>query len=159
VAYVAGAPIAARLADRFGLVPVMTWSAIVFGIGLCYGSIPTTLTPLLIALPVVALAGAILLTLPPALAFTLAPRGGEGAAAGIIDVSRGVGVVLGPVAVGAAVSLTPSFFSATHGYAAMWPVIGGCVLLSVPLLRRLDPAVRRQGSDFTSSADGLRAPV
>ncbi|MDQ1705902.1 MAG: maltose/moltooligosaccharide transporter [Frankiaceae bacterium] len=157
-AYVAGAPIASRLADRFGLVPVMTWSAIAFGVGLCYGSIPTTLTPLLVALPFVALAGSILLTLPQALAFTLAPVGGQGAAAGLVDFSRGVGVVLGPVAVGVAVSLSASFLSATSGYAAMWPVIGVVMLLSVPILRRLDPAVR-QGSDVSSSAAGLRAPV
>jgi hypothetical protein len=69
-----------------------------------------------------------------------------------------VGVVLGPVVVGAAVSLSSSLFSATNGYAAMWPVIGVVVLLSVPVLRRLDPAVR-YGSDVTSSNDGLRAPV
>lgn len=159
VAYVAGAPIASRLADRFGIVPVMTWSAIVFGIGLCYGSIPTTLTPMLVGLPFVALAGAILLTLPQALAFTLAPAGTQGAAAGLVDVSRGVGVVLGPIAVGTAVTLSSSFLPGTNGYAAMWPVIGIMVLLSVPVLRRLDPAVRAQGSEVTSSAGGLRAPV
>ncbi|MDQ1697844.1 MAG: maltose/moltooligosaccharide transporter [Frankiaceae bacterium] len=159
-AYVAGAPVASRLVDRFGILPVMTWSAIVFGVGLCYGAIPTTLPPLLVVLPVVALAGAILLTLPPALAFTLAPHGSQGAAAGIIDVSRGVGVVLGPVAVGAAVSMmSSSLFSATRGYAAMWPVIGLSVLLSVPLLRRLEPALQSQGSEPTRSAEGLRAPV
>jgi hypothetical protein len=44
----------------------------------------------------VALAGSVLLTLPQALAFTLAPRGSEGAAAGLQDFSRGIGVVLGP---------------------------------------------------------------
>ena len=156
VAYVAGAPIAGRLADRFGLIPVMTWSAIIFGVGLCYAAIPTTLTPGLIPLPVVALAGAVLLTLPQALAFTIAPRGSEGASAGIVDVSRGVGLVLGPVAVGAAVTWTStSLFSETHGYAAMWVVIGVATLLSVPLLRYLE----RQGNVETSSATGLRAPV
>ncbi len=156
VAYVAGAPIAGRLADRFGLLPVMTWSAIIFGLGLCYAAIPTTLTPSLVALPFVALAGAILLTLPQALAFSVAPTGSEGASAGIVDVSRGIGLVLGPLAVGAAVTWTSSsLFSATHGYAAMWPVIGVATLLSVPLLRYLE----RQGNVETSSATGLRAPV
>ena len=57
---------------------------------------------MLIGLPFVALAGAIMMTLPQALAFTLAPRGSEGAAAGLQDFSRGLGVVLGPIAVGAA---------------------------------------------------------
>jgi MFS family permease len=155
VAYVAGAPLASRLAERHGIVTVMTWSAIVYGIGLCIGSIPTTITPSVILLPFVALAGAVLLTLPQALAFTLAPEGGQGAAAGLLDVSRGLGLVLGPLVVGFAVDRSTSLFSATHGYAAMWPVIGLAVLISVPLLRRLEP----QGSVETRSATGLRAPV
>jgi hypothetical protein len=96
---------------------------------------------MVIALPFVALAGSILLTLPPALAFLLAPAGGEGAAAGLLDFSRGVGVVLGPLIVGAVVTGTADgWFAATHGYAAMWPVIGLAVLLTLPILRQLRPS-------------------
>ena len=138
VAYVVGAPIAGRLADRYGVPQVMLVAATVYGLGLCIGTIPTTLTPLVIALPFVALAGAILLTLPQALAFLLAPDGAEGAAAGLLDLSRGVGVVLGPLLVGAAVTGTAGgWFRATNGYAAMWPIIGVAVLLTLPLLRGL----------------------
>jgi MFS family permease len=155
LAYVAGAPLASRLADRHGIITVMTWAALLYGVGLCIGSLPTTITPSLFLLPFVALAGAVLLTLPPALAFTLAPENGVGAAAGLIDVSRGLGLVLGPLVVGFAVDSLSSVFDATNGYAAMWPVIGVAVLLSVPLLRRL----ARQGSVATRSAAGLRAPV
>jgi MFS family permease len=141
IAYVVGAPIAGRLADRFGIAQVMLVSATIYGLGLCIGTLPTTLTPMVIALPFVALAGAILLTLPPALAFVLAPTGGEGAAAGLLDFSRGVGVVLGPVLVGAAVTGTADgWFSATNGYAAMWPVIGLAVLATLPILRILRPS-------------------
>src|SRR5206468_8228444 len=134
------APIAGRLADRFGVARVMTTAATVYGLGLCIGTVPTTLTPMVIALPFVALAGAVLLTLPPALAFLLAPKGGEGAAAGLLDLSRGVGVVLGPVLVGAVVTGTADgWFSDTRGYAAMWPLIGVAVLLTLPVLRALRP--------------------
>jgi MFS family permease len=87
----------------------------------------------------VALAGAIMLTLPQALAFSLAPRGSEGAAAGLQDFSRGIGVVLGPIAVGVAVGVFHSEFSSTNGYAVMWPVIGIPVLASLLFLRRLQP--------------------
>jgi len=100
--------------------------------------VPDTLTPLLIGLPLVALAGAIVFTLPQALAFTLAPVGSEGAAAGLQDFSRGIGVVLGPIAVGAAIGAFPDTFAATHGYAAMWPVIGLPVLLSAWLLGTIE---------------------
>jgi MFS family permease len=140
-AYVAGAPLASRLADRYGILPVMTWSAILFGLGLCYGVVPTTIGPELAVLPFVALAGSVLLTLPQALAFTLAPDGAQGAAAGLVDFSRGIGLVLGPLLVGAAVGVSTGVFSATHGYAAMWPVIGLAVLCSVPVLRMLARSV------------------
>ncbi|HVV31013.1 MAG TPA: MFS transporter [Mycobacteriales bacterium] len=139
VAYVVGAPIAGQLADKFGMVPVMAGSAAVFGTGLTLGVIPTTLAPGLILLPLTALAGSILLTLPQALAFVVAPEGSEGAAAGLVDFSRGIGVVLGPVLVGVAVGNCANLLPATHGYAAMWPVIGIPVLLSVVLM----PALHR----------------
>src|SRR5207249_120483 len=86
-------------------VRTMRLTSFVYGAGLLIGVVPHTLTPLLIGLPVVALAGAVVLTLPQALAFTLAPEGSEGAAAGLQDFSRGLGVVLGPVVVGAAAGL------------------------------------------------------
>jgi MFS family permease len=138
VAYVVGAPIAGRLAERYGMLRVIRPAAAVYGAGLVFGVVPHTLAPLLVGLPFVALAGAILLTLPQALAFSLAPRGTEGAAAGLQDFSRGIGVVLGPIAVGGAVEAFRPDFSATHGYAAMWPVIGLPVLLSLVLLGRID---------------------
>jgi MFS family permease len=136
VAYVVGAPVAGRLSDRFGIPRVMRWSALLYGAGLCWGVIPTTITPMLVIVPVSAIAGAILMTLPQALAFTVAPDSGQGAAAGLVDFSRGVGVVLGPVAVGAAVGASSSFLSSTQGYAIMWPTIGIPILLSLFILRR-----------------------
>lgn len=136
-AYVIGAPLASRLERRFGIIPVMTWSALLYGVGLCLGMLPTSLGPELVLLPFVALAGSVLLTLPQALAFLVAPTGSEGVAAGIVDVSRGLGVVLGPLAVGYAVRFSGDLLPATEGYAAMWPVIGVATLLAVPLLRRI----------------------
>jgi MFS family permease len=140
VAYIAGAPLAGWLADRVGLVRTMRLTSFVYGAGLLIGVVPHTLTPLLIGLPVVALAGAVVLTLPQALAFTLAPEGSEGAAAGLQDFSRGLGVVLGPVVVGAAVGISRSVFSSTHGYASMWLVIGVPVVVAAVLLQPLEPA-------------------
>jgi MFS family permease len=136
VAYVVGAPVAGKLAERFGIPRVMRWSALVYGVGLCWGVFPTTITPMLAIVPVSAIAGAILMTLPQALAFTLAPDSSQGAAAGLVDFSRGIGLVLGPVAVGAAVGASSSFLSSTEGYAIMWPTIGIPILLSLVILRR-----------------------
>jgi MFS family permease len=136
VAYVVGAPVAGRLSDHFGIPRVMRYSALVYGAGLCIGVVPTTITPMLILVPVAAIAGAILMTLPQALAFTIAPESSQGSAAGLVDFSRGIGVVLGPVAVGAAVGASSSFLSSTQGYAIMWPTIGIPILLSLFILRR-----------------------
>lgn len=137
VAYVVGAPVAGRLAERYGMVRVMEVSAAIYGALLCVGVVPTTVTPMLILLPLGAIAGAILMTLPQALAFVLAPGASQGAAAGIVDFSRGIGVVLGPVLVGAAVSASSHTLTATHGYAIMWPMIGAPILGSLGLLRLL----------------------
>jgi MFS family permease len=138
VAYVAGAPLAGWLADRYGLVRILRLMSFVYGVGLLIGAVPHTLPPVLIGLPPVALAGAIVLTLPQALAFTFAPAGSEGAAAGLQDFSRGIGVVLGPIAVGAVIGASRSLFSSTHGYASMWLVIGLPVLLAAIVLSRLE---------------------
>jgi MFS family permease len=145
VAYIVGAPLAGWLADRYGLLRVLRLASFVYGAGLLVGVVPHTLPPLLIGLPVVALAGAIVLTLPQALAFTLAPVGNEGAAAGLQDFSRGLGVVLGPIAVGAVVGLSQPLFASTHGYASMWPVIGLPVLLAGFILQPLESTTT--GSD------------
>jgi MFS family permease len=138
IAYVVGAPLAGRLAERHGLVPVLRLAALLYGGGLVIGVFAHSLAPLLVALPFVALAGAIVMTLPQALAFTLAPPGSAGAAAGLLDFSRGVGVVLGPIVVGAAIELARGSLPATDGYAAMWPVVGIPVLATLPLLRALE---------------------
>jgi hypothetical protein len=111
---------------------------VAYGVGLTAGVLPTSLGPELVLLPFVALAGSVLLTLPQALAFLVAPRGAEGIAAGLVDVSRGVGIVLGPLLVGWAVRFSGGFLSATHGYAALWPVIGVATLAAVPLLWRVE---------------------
>src|SRR5262249_52126305 len=66
VAYIIGAPVAGRLAERFGIIPVMAGSATVYGTVLSFAVIPRTVTPMLILLPIGAIAGAILLTLPQA---------------------------------------------------------------------------------------------
>jgi hypothetical protein len=47
--------------------------------------------------------------------------------------------VLGPAVVGAAIQAFRADLPSTHGYAAMWPVIGIPVLASLFFLRRLEP--------------------
>jgi MFS family permease len=139
IAYVVGAVIAGRLADRYGIVRVLRVAALIYGAGLLLGTFLHTLTPLLLGLPAAALAGAIAMTLPQALAFMLTPPGSAGTAAGIVDFTRGIGVVAGPIVVGTAIGAFQDVFPSTNGYAAMWPVIAVPVLASVLVLGLLQP--------------------
>ncbi len=56
----------------------------------------TSLGPMLLALPFVAIAGAVVMTLPYGLLVSLTPAGAEGAASGLFGFSRALGAALGP---------------------------------------------------------------
>ena len=120
-----------------------TW---VYGAGLLLAAAITTAGPLLVALPIFALAGAVLMTLPYGLLMQLTPAGSEGAVSGIFNLSRAVGVVLGPIVVGAAIDLGGGLFAATNGYGAMWVAIGVPIVLSLALFHaweRPEPSTAR----------------
>lgn len=138
-AYVAAALGVGRLADRVGLYRLLRIALWVYGVGLIVGAFPTSITPMLIGLPIVALGGAVLMTLPYGLLMSMMPEGSEGAVSGLYGFSRGLGAILGPVAVGVAIELARPLFASTNGFAAMWPVVGIPVLLSLAFL----PAMER----------------
>lgn len=139
-AYLVAALAAGRLADRVGLYRLIRIALWVYGLGLVSGTFFATLPPLLAGLPVVALGGAVLMTLPYGLLMTMIPRGSEGAVTGLYGFSRRLGAVLGPILVGGAVDLAEPVFPATSGYAAMWLAIGVPILLSLVFL----PAMARR---------------
>ena len=83
------------------------------------------------------------MTLPYAILMPLMPDDAHGAITGFYSLSRGLGVMLGPLLAGATIQLAGGAFPSTHGYAAMWIVTSAAVLASIPLLGRLAVAVRR----------------
>jgi MFS family permease len=133
VSYVVAAALSGRLADRFGLVRVLRGATWIYGAGLLLAAAMTTVTPLLVALPIVALAGAVVMTLPYGLLMQLTPAGSEGAVSGLFNLSRAVGIIAGPIVVGAAIDFAGPFFTSTHGYGAMWVAIGVPIVLSLAL--------------------------
>ncbi len=136
-------PISGALADRFGRLPVLAVALWIYGIGLLaplFTQSPAILLPLL---PLLAFGGAVIMTLPYALLMPLMPARSHGVLTGFYSLSRGIGITLGPLLAGGAVELLRPSLSATHGYAAMWGVCGGAVLLSIPFLR----ALRRNEAD------------
>ncbi len=64
----------------------------------------------------------------------LAPSKKHGIVAGLFDASSGVGTLLGPTLTGTAIDLLRPFFPASHGYAAMWPVLSLSVMGSTAIL-------------------------
>jgi maltose/moltooligosaccharide transporter len=138
-AYVVAALGVGRLADAVGLHRLMRVALWVYGAGLLVGAGFSSLGPLLVGLPFIALAGAVVMTLPYGLLVSLTPRGAEGSTSGLFGFSRALGAALGPIVVGVSVDVLGPVFPATNGYAAMWIAIGVPILLSLPFLA----AIRR----------------
>ena len=128
------APVSGRMADRFGSVAVMRVALPIYGLGLLvplFVRSPWVLGPVL---PAIAFGGGVIMTLPYAMLIPLMPEREHGALTGFYSLSRGIGVMLGPLLAGVAVSLLKSPLSSTHGYAAMWLVCSVAVLASIPLV-------------------------
>jgi maltose/moltooligosaccharide transporter len=136
-AYVIAAFGAGRLADAVGVHRLMRVSIWVYGVGLLVGAGLSSFGSFLIGLPLIALAGAVVMTLPYGILLGITPAGAEGALSGLFGFSRALGAVLGPIVVGVAIDVLAPVFPATNGYGAMWIAIGAPILLSLPFLHAL----------------------
>jgi MFS family permease len=138
---VVAAPLAGWLADRFGALRVTRLALSVYALGMLLPTFTRSLWLLIPAMPLVGFGGTVVMTLPYTLLAQSSRRQSPGQIAGWYELSRGVGVILGPIVTGGAIDVLEPVFSDTHGYAAMWLVQGVALLLSLPLLppRRLKP--------------------
>ena len=142
--YLVAALAAGRLGDRVGLTRVMIAAAVVYGIGLLAGGLPTRWHWYYLALVfVVAVAAGAVMTLAWGLLYKLMPDEDEGSVAGLATVTKGIGIVFGPFLAGGAIDLFSGVLSSTDGYAAMWPTLAVPIFASIPLLVRLRTAERR----------------
>jgi Na+/melibiose symporter-like transporter len=132
-----GSPLAGKLADRLGRARVMHAALLVYGSGLLVPLVVTSPAAIVAIIPVVALGGAVLMTLPYALLVPMMPDGEHGALTGFYSLSRGLGISLGPLLAGGAIELLRGPLASTSGFAAMWGVCAAAIFLSVPLLRRV----------------------
>lgn len=136
------APLSGRLADRIGHIKVLTVALVVYGGGLLLPSFFHGAW-VLVLIPIVAAGAATVMTLPYAVFMHLidddeANQDAHGSASGLFGLSRGIGSLLGPIAVGLAVELTAgNLFAGTKGYGVLWVIIGAAVLISLPILRRV----------------------
>jgi MFS-type transporter involved in bile tolerance (Atg22 family) len=113
----------------------------------CYGLgylvlIFTTSGPLIVAaIPFIAIGGGTVMTLAYAVLMPLMPDDEHGALTGFYSLSRGLGIVFGPILAGDLIQLTGSgLFASTHGFQAMWIVCAAAAFGSIPFVRRLRAA-------------------
>jgi len=115
----------------------------VFAVGLL-PPLFTTDTVYVAAIVPVAFAAVVLMTLPYVMLMTLLPAQSRahGAAAGLFGLSRGVGVLVGPLLAGLAIEVMRSFdvltLADSKGYSSIFAVSAVLLLASLPFLRNLD---------------------
>ena len=141
----AGAAMAGRLAERFGTRRVVRATAVTYGAPMIVPLLSDDTALLLLMIPVISASAGIMMALPYAMLIPMMPTAGHGLLTGVYSMSRGVGIVLGPLLAGAAIQAQQALGApfGTVGYSALWLVAGLLLLASVPLLgdvRRPGPA-------------------
>ena len=136
--YVVAALGSGPLADRIGLARFIFACSWVYGLGLLFGGLATQWHSWYYALIFpVAIAGGAVMTQAWALLFTLMPDRHRGAISGLATMTKGLGLLVGPVLAGGAIDLASPFLDETDGYGVLWPVCAVPVLAAIPLVYRL----------------------
>jgi MFS family permease len=136
--YVLAAAVSGRLGDQFGIGRVILGASVVYGFGLLAAGFAQVWHTWFYALIFpVAVAGGTVMTLAWALLFKVMPSTDHGAVAGLATTTKGFGLIIGPLAVGAAIDIFHPFLEETEGYAAVWPVCAIPVLAAIPLVALL----------------------
>jgi MFS family permease len=130
-------PAAGALADRYGKRRVMGWALPVYGLALLVPFLTTSKPAIGVAVPLIALGGGVVMTLPYALLMPLMGDQEHGTLTGFYSFSRGIGTAAGPLLAGAAIELLAGVFAGTEGYQATWGVCAAAILLSLVPLHRL----------------------
>ena len=139
----AGALASGSLADRFGRVRVMEVGLWIYGAALLVPGLTTTTLAVAASVPFIAFGGGMQMSLPYSILMPLMPADEHGLLTGLYSLSRGIGVMLGPVIAGLAITVMEPLMSSSEGYAAAWLISAAAILASIPILRALQPAVSK----------------
>jgi Na+/melibiose symporter-like transporter len=140
-------PLAGWLADRYGAVRVLRIASIIYAAGVWPPAFFHSVW-LVAIIPPVAAAAVTVMTLPFALLSEALPdevsddSGGQ--ASGVFGISRGVGLVLGPLLAGGAVMACQDLLASSKGYGAIFLVAAAAVAGSAFVVRRM-PAEAGRG--------------
>jgi MFS family permease len=151
--YVVAAAFAGRLGDQFGIGRVILVASGVYGGGLTACVLAKQWHFWYYALlPPVAIAGGAVMTLAWGLLFKVMPPHDRGAVSGLAIMTKGVGLLGGPLGVGAIIDIFRPLLRSTDGYAAMWPAVGIPILVAMPLVALLARSERVSRGTGTSPA-------
>ncbi|MHB1833696.1 MAG: MFS transporter, partial [Solirubrobacteraceae bacterium] len=133
-----GAAGSGKLADRFGPIRVVTVAVVCYGVGFLVPTFTTSRGAIGAAIPFIAVGGGSVMTMTYALLTPLMPEDAHGALTAIYSISRGVGIVVGPILAGLLIWITrDSVFKPTEGFQATWIVCAAATLASLLFLRRM----------------------
>jgi MFS family permease len=133
-----GAGAAGKAGDRFGRIRVITIALWCYGLGFLVPAFTTSRPAIVISIPFIAAGGGTVVTLAYALLMPLMPEDEHGALTGFYSLSRGIGIITGPILAGVAIALTRHApFGATQGFQAIWFVCAAGAFASIPFVRRL----------------------
>jgi MFS family permease len=136
--YAVAALASGPLGDRLGLARVITLASVVYGGGYVAAGLAQTWHDwyYVVIFPI-AVAGGTVTTLAWGLLFKLMPAKHRGAIAGIATTTKGLGLLVGPLAAGIAIDVGSPYLEATDGYQVLWPLCGALILVAIPLVRTL----------------------
>jgi len=139
VCVLGGAAVAGKLADRFGRARVMQFASVGFGAPMVVPFLSQEGALIVPLLPVIGVCGGIVMALPYALLVPMMPPSQHGLLSGFYSLTRGVGLMIGPLVAGVAIEIMRALDAplGTQGFSAMWLVAGSLILATVPLSRRL----------------------
>lgn len=132
-----GAGVSGKLGDRYGRIRVVRIALVLYAVGFLVPLLTTSRPVLAAAMPLIALGGGTVMTMAYAILMPLMPEDEHGALTGFYSMSRGVGIISGPILAGVAISLLPGVFPGTKGFQAMWIICAAATFCSLAFLRRL----------------------
>lgn len=136
-----GAAGSGKLGDRFGRIRVVAIALVGYGAGFLVLVFTTSRPVMGAAIPFVALGGGTVMTMAYAVLMPLMPEDEHGALTGFYSLSRGVGIVLGPIVAGGLIWITRhGAFKTTNGFQAMWIVCAAATFGSLIFLRAMAKA-------------------
>jgi MFS family permease len=149
-----GAAGAGKLGDKVGRIRVVSIALVGYGAGYLVPIFTTNRLAIGVAIPFIALGGGSVMTMAYALLMPLMPDDKHGLLTGFYSISRGVGIVLGPILAGTLIWITrDSLFKATQGFQAIWIVCAAASFASLFFLRRMANATEDR-QRLGAGADG-----